>query len=184
MAQNIGGIDIEKMTKPFVAVATEIKTGHEIWLHDGPLADAIRCSYALPGVFQPVVNCGKLLVDGAIVNPVPVSACRAYEPDVVIAVNLNSETFGRGTVVRASHYDPHEHLASDQTNSSSWFPLLGVGKNNKKPNSANLGVTGVMMEAFNIIQDRIARTRLAGDPPRFYHSPKVERHGPDGISPR
>lgn len=176
MEKDLGGIDIEKMEKPFVAVATEIQTGHEIWLHDGPLASAIRCSYALPGVFQPVVNCGKILVDGAIVNPVPVSACRAYEPDVVIAVNLNSETFGKGTVVRASHYELQNN-SDNPDKSSSWFPLLGVGKANKKPNSANLGVTGVMMEAFNIIQDRIARTRLAGDPPDFTIRPRLKDLG-------
>lgn len=174
MAQDIGGIDIEKMDKPFVAVATEIKTGHEIWLHDGPLATAIRCSYALPGVFQPVINCGKVLVDGAIVNPVPVSACRAYEPDVVIAVNLNSETFGRGTVIRASTYDTTEQNLDNDMSSSSWFPYLGASK---KPKAANLGVTGVMMEAFNIIQDRIARTRLAGDPPDFTIRPRLKGLG-------
>ncbi|MCF6322513.1 MAG: patatin-like phospholipase family protein [Rhizobiaceae bacterium] len=180
MAQDLGGIDIEKMSKPFVAVATEIKTGHEIWLHDGPLATAIRCSYALPGVFQPVINCGKLLVDGAIVNPVPVSACRAYEPDVVIAVNLNSETFGKGTVIRASNYDTANDNQSDdeiQSKSSSWLPLIGGGRVNKKVKIANLGVTGVMMEAFNIIQDRIARTRLAGDPPDFTIRPRLKNMG-------
>jgi len=187
MTRDLGGIDIESMDKPFVAVATEIKTGHEIWLHDGPLADAIRCSYALPGVFQPVVHCGKFLVDGAIVNPVPVSTCRAYEPDVVIAVNLNSETFGKGTVIRLSNYDAFNETqgnnnyathknAPDQKNSS-WFPLMGTGRPNKKIKTANLGVTGVMMEAFNIIQDRIARTRLAGDPPDFTIRPRLKNMG-------
>ncbi len=179
MTEDLGGINIEKMSKPFIAVATEIKTGHEIWLHDGPLATAIRCSYALPGVFQPVVNCGKLLVDGAIVNPVPVSACRAYEPDVVIAVNLNSETFGKGTVIRASNYDTANDNQNDsevESKSSSWLPLIG-GRPNKKVKTANLGVTGIMMEAFNIIQDRIARTRLAGDPPDFTIRPRLKNVG-------
>ena len=68
MSEHINDINIENLPKPFVAIAADIKTGNEIWLHDGPLTKAIRCSYALPGVFQPVENCGKLLVDGAIVN--------------------------------------------------------------------------------------------------------------------
>ncbi len=153
MASDLDGINIETMTKPFVAVATDIHNGNEIWLHDGPLSNAIRCSYALPGVFRPVIGCGKLLVDGAIVNPVPVSTCRAYEPDVVIAVNLNSETFGRGTVIRASNSNPSEG----------------------KP--ASLGLTSVMMESFNIIQDRISRTRLAGDPPDFTIRPMLKDIG-------
>ncbi len=185
MATHIANINIEKMQKPFVAIAADIQTGNEIWLQDGPLAIAIRSSYALPGVFQPVENCGKLLVDGAIVNPVPVSACRAYEPDVVIAVNLNSETFGKGTVIRASSYDVANEQALETANkSSSWFPMLGKAKSgqNKKAKgrkiqSTSLGVTGVMMEAYNIIQDRIARTRLAGDPPDFTIRPRLKDMG-------
>ena len=178
MENYVKDIDIEKMDKPFVAIATDIQTGHEIWLHDGPLATAIRCSYALPGVFQPVENCGKLLVDGAIVNPVPVSACRAYEPDVVIAVNLNNETFGKGTVIRSSTYDTSSHNSPGEVGkTSSWFPMLGRSKSEKKAQSSGLGVTGVMMEAFNIIQDRIARTRLAGDPPDFTIRPRLKDMG-------
>lgn len=190
MAIHIDDIIIEKMQKPFVAIAADIQSGNEIWLHDGPLAKAIRSSYALPGVFQPVENCGKLLVDGAIVNPVPVSACRAYEPDVVIAVNLNNETFGKGTVIRTSAYDVTNAASLEEANqASSWLPLMGRGKMGRgkserggKPSSAklqstSLGVTGVMMEAFNIIQDRIARTRLAGDPPDFTIRPRLKDMG-------
>ena len=185
MAHHIDNIKIEDMSCPFVAIATDIQTGNEIWLHDGPLSTAIRCSYALPGVFQPVENCGKLLVDGAIVNPVPVSACRAYEPDVVIAINLNNETFGKGTVIRTSSYDiPHSDFSNAELEAKSpWFQLPGTGsgkgktKRKNKVKSASLGVTGVMMEAFNIIQDRIARTRLAGDPPDFTIRPRLKDIG-------
>jgi len=192
MAEHLSDISIENLDKPFVAIAADIKTGNEIWLHDGPLSKAIRCSYALPGVFQPVENGGKLLVDGAIVNPVPVSACRAYEPDVVIAVNLNSETFGKGTVIRASSYDSTgdnvfelgENSAPTDLNSqtaelksSSWLSRLGADKAKRVNRSKSLGVTGVMMEAFNIIQDRIARTRLAGDPPDFTIRPRLKDMG-------
>ncbi len=190
MAEHISDINIENLDKPFVAIAADIKTGNEIWLHDGPLTTAIRCSYALPGVFQPVQNAGKLLVDGAIVNPVPVSACRAYEPDVVIAVNLNSETFGKGTVIRASSYDAPEgnliDLAdnsaerepkAEELKSSSWLSRLSSDKPKRESRSKSLGVTGVMMEAFNIIQDRIARTRLAGDPPDFTIRPRLKEMG-------
>jgi NTE family protein len=192
MAEHISDINIENLDKPFVAIATDIKTGNEIWLHDGPLTKAIRCSYALPGVFQPVENGGKLLVDGAIVNPVPVSACRAYEPDVVIAVNLNSETFGKSTVIRASSYDapggnlidftdnsaqPGSKSAAQDLKSPSWLSRLGSDKLKRESRSKSLGVTGVMMEAFNIIQDRIARTRLAGDPPDFTIRPQLKDMG-------
>ncbi len=90
------GINIEDLDKPFVAVATEIHSGHEVWLSDGPIVPAIRASYALPGIFTPITHGGRQLVDGALVNPVPVSVCRAYEPNLVIAVNVNAETFRPG----------------------------------------------------------------------------------------
>ncbi|MEZ5872694.1 MAG: patatin-like phospholipase family protein [Nitratireductor sp.] len=194
MALHMGQMAIEDMAKPFVAICTDIRTGHEIWLHDGPLIEAIRASYALPGVFTPVDHNGRHLVDGALVNPVPVSACRAYEPDVVIAVDLNSETFGRGTVIRSSHYDKREqqvrseHIANGAK--SPWLSFLGSSDHHvvekQKPSTAarnltrpqvqpqtRLGMSGVMMEAFNIIQDRIARARMAGDPPDYTIRPKL-----------
>lgn len=194
MAQHLGDIRIEDLSGDFVSIATDIATGHEIWLHDGPLVEAIRASYALPGVFAPVKHNGRVLVDGALVNPVPVSACRAYEPDVVIAVDLNSETFGRGTVIRSSHYsspEPTTERAGQDSRNSSWLAFLGSADHGTKAEAApkqrqarslmrpqvqpqtRLGLSGVMIEAFNIIQDRIARARLAGDPPDYTIRPKL-----------
>src|SRR5262245_29503048 len=92
------GIQIEGLTRRFVAVATEISTGHETWLGRGYLVDAIRASYALPGIFKPVNIEGRWLFDGALVNPIPVSVCRALGARYVIAVNVNSDS-GHGTVV-------------------------------------------------------------------------------------
>ena len=108
----------------------------------------------------------RVLVDGALVNPVPVSVCRAFEADAVVAVNLSSDAFGRGTVVR---------------NASTEFGdvVTFLGKSNPVARKAmsrlgkTLGITGVMVEAFNIIQDRIARSRLAGDPPDISLRPQV-----------
>ena len=92
-------VTIEALSKRFVAVATEIGTGHEIWLSRGRLVDAMRASYALPGIFRPVAIDGRWLFDGALVNPIPVSVCRALGARYVIAVNVNSDSCGRGTVV-------------------------------------------------------------------------------------
>src|SRR4051794_35590053 len=102
-------VDIEALTNRFVAAATEIGTGHEIWLSRGRLVDAMRASYALPGIFRPVRIDGRWLFDGALVNPVPVSVCRALGARYVISVNLAADTSGIGTVV------PHMELAPDQT---------------------------------------------------------------------
>ena len=81
-----------------MAVATEIGTGHEIWLSRGSLTDAMRASYALPGIFKPVLRDGRWLFDGAMVNPVPVSVARALGARYVIAVNLNADMAERGTM--------------------------------------------------------------------------------------
>lgn len=176
--EELGDIHIEELGKRFVAVATEIDTGHEVWLEHGQLAPAIRASYALPGVFQPVTHMGKHLVDGALVNPVPVSACRAFEQKVVMAVNLDRETFARSSVVRStsiehSHYEENQHSLEEVP--SSWLPFnFGNTFTTKKQ---KLGITGVMIEAFNIIQDRIIRSRLAGDPPDVTIRPKLNGIG-------
>src|SRR5262247_2557464 len=90
---------MERLPKRFVAVATEIGTGHEVWLSRGRLVDAMRASYALPGIFRPVRIDGRWLFDGALVNPVPVSVCRALGARYVIAVNVNADSCGHGTVV-------------------------------------------------------------------------------------
>jgi NTE family protein len=170
----LGDIRIEDLSKRFIAVATEIETGHEVWLEHGELAPAIRASYALPGVFQPVTHMGKHLVDGALVNPVPVSACRSFEQKIVMAVNLDRETFARSSVVRSTSID-QAFDAENQTPleevPSSWLPFnFGSTSTTKKQ---KLGITGVMIEAFNIIQDRIIRSRLAGDPPDVTIRPKL-----------
>lgn len=185
MAPHLIDVKIEELDRPFIAIATDIQNGHEIWLHDGPIIDAIRASYALPGVFQPVVHNGRLMVDGALVNPVPVSACRTYESDMVIAVNLNAETFGRGTVIRSSHYDNNASVSgngvesAEERASESWIPFMGQKRKAAKSASTaiKIGLTGVMMESFDIIQDRISRSRLAGDPPDYTIRPRLKNIG-------
>lgn len=162
MQEHLQGLNFEDLERPFVAVATELKYGHEVWMHSGSLITGIRASYALPGIFEPVVCDGRALVDGALVNPVPVSVCRAYEQRLVVAVNLHYDLYGRSAVIKhkASHNpQSYEHGAGQH----------GTGET-KVP---HYGMTTVMVEAFNIIQDRISRARLAGDPPDLSLQPRL-----------
>ena len=99
LQQALGEIVIEDLELPFTAVATEIGTGHEVWLSRGTRVEALRASYAIPGVFRPVHFDGRWLFDGALVNPIPVTVCRAMGAQYVIAVNLNADLFGLGTVL-------------------------------------------------------------------------------------
>src|SRR5205807_1812435 len=89
----------EDLTVKFASVATEVRTGHEIWLTQGRVVDAMRASYALPGIFAPVLIGDRWLVDGALVNPVPVSAARALGAEIVIAANLSSDVFAHSTTI-------------------------------------------------------------------------------------
>jgi len=168
LRQHLEGVRFEDLPKPFVAVASEIRTGHEIWLSSGSLITAMRASYALPGVFEPVDCNGRLLVDGALVNPVPVSVCRAYEQPLVVAVNLNYDSFGRAAVIR---HNAGELVVEKDA------PPAGRGDSEQQARDTRLGITGVMVEAFTIIQDRISRARLAGDPPDLSLQPKLGHIG-------
>src|SRR6516162_5952903 len=96
----LSGLQIEDLPIRFAGVATQIGDGHEIWLRRGSLVDAIRASYALPGLFEPVNVDGRWLFDGALVNPVPVSVARALGAERVIALNILSDTVGRGTAIQ------------------------------------------------------------------------------------
>lgn len=174
MEEHLGNLRLEKLPKPLVCVATEITTGHEIWLNKGPLIDAIRASYALPGVFEPVLMGDRLLVDGALVNPVPVPVCRAYEADAVVAVNLSSDVFGRGTIVRDVSSEDGNH--NTDAVAQAFERKLGKKSGGSRMGQV-LGFTGVMVQSFNIIQDRISRSRLAGDPPDLTIRPRVGEIG-------
>jgi len=172
IVSHLDDIRIEDLARPFAAVATELATGHEIWLTTGRLVDALRASYALPGVFEPVRLGRRLLVDGALVNPVPVSVCRALGAELVIAVNLASDTFARGTVVQSLPIEAAEAAEAPLDRAGHGLLRRFFGGSGDAP-----GLTGVMMESFNIIQDRITRSRLAGDPPDVMIAPRLGHLG-------
>ncbi len=180
---------IEDLAQRFVAIATELGTGHEIWLTRGPVVEALRASYALPGVFDPVKLGGRWLMDGALVNPVPVTAARAMGADVVICVNLNSDLAGRGTTIQSHPADPDPEILPeiDVRPTSRWLGgITGAARRVRgmvgrpaqdKSGYDRPGLAGVMVDAFNITQDRISRSRLAGDPPDVMVGPKLGRIG-------
>jgi NTE family protein len=167
---------IDDLPIRFAAIATEFNTGHEIWLTRGRLSDALRASYALPGIFPPVLIGGRWLVDGALVNPVPVSAARALGARLVIAVNLNADLFGRGTII-ASHGSDDSDLVSAQAKPNGGLRGMFSGERSLRRQffgrRGRPGLPTVMVEAFNVMQDRITRARLAGDPPDVLISPRL-----------
>ncbi|WP_455271871.1 patatin-like phospholipase family protein [Rhizobium herbae] len=163
MQEHLQDMSIESLDRTFVAVATEVNSGHEVWIGQGSLITAIRASYALPGIFEPVKCNNRTLMDGALVNPVPVSVCRAHEQQLVVAVNLNYDLYGRSAVIK--------HNAGSHAAEQPPMPKHPEGQ------TGRLGMTSVMVQAFNIIQDRISRARLAGDPPDLALHPKLNDIG-------
>ena len=168
--------NIEDLSVPYAAVATDLATGREIWLREGPIDRAVRASIALPGIFSPALHNGQWLVDGGLVNPVPVSVCRAMGADFIIAVNLNEDLLGR----RLTHEpDPAMTVAPKPANlvemirslpgalqaQAASFRLFG--------NGLAPGYFDVLGNALNIMQDHITRSRLAGEPPHALILPSV-----------
>jgi len=184
--ETVGGIAIEQLPVRFAAIATEFGTGHEIWITRGRLVDAARASYALPGLFPPVRIGGRWLMDGALVNPVPVSAARALGARLVIAVNVNTYLYGRGTTIydhgelkagaAADTEAPLEEVAA-QRGLLGRFAFERSAKRHLLGSPGQPGISTVMVEAFNIMQDRLTRARLAGDPPDVLISPRLGRIG-------
>jgi NTE family protein len=182
LRDNVGDVAIENLPIRYAAIATELGTGHEIWLTRGSLVDAIRASYALPAIFPPVKVAGRWLMDGAMVNPIPVSAARALGARVVIAVNLHADVFGRGTVIQdhgveseaATELEPEPEPMPEE---SRLGKVLRLVRRQPSDYDGPRGISAVMVDAFNITQDRIARSRLAGDPPDVMVSPRLGRIG-------
>lgn len=172
--------DFEALDIPFACVATELQTGREIWLREGSVAKAVRASIALPGLFTPVVWQNRLLVDGALVNPVPVSLCRAMGADVVLAVDLGSDIVGRA---RRRLGEIGGAVSADEAELS-WAERLlerfglSSDRGHGGPEYEAPSTISVLTTSINIMQVRIARSRLAGEPADVQISPRVGQVGP------
>jgi NTE family protein len=182
LEQSLGQIQIEDLPIKFASVATEVRTGHEIWLTHGRLVDAMRASYALPGIFAPMLVGDRWLVDGALVNPVPVSTARALGAEIVIAANLSNDVFGHSTTIfsHGTRTDAPEEVIEappPKRGLSKFFSIERTVKREFFGGGGRPGISTVMVDAFNIMQDRITRARLAGDPPDLLISPRVGQIG-------
>lgn len=148
---------IEDLEKPFIAVATDMATGREIWIQRGSLFDAIRASISIPGVFSPYHVDGKWLLDGGLVNPVPNSACRALEADRTISINPNAK-FGRLWEPRDSFYE--------KLGSTGWVerlpdPVRELLRPKGEPGPNSLDVVSA---SIDIMTEFVRQTRSASDP--------------------
>ena len=173
-------MDMEAAPLPFAAVATDLHSGAEVWLRSGSMADAVRASIALPGLFTPVVHEGRWLVDGGLVNPVPASLARAMGADIVIAVDLNADILQRH--MRPIGWgSPGVPVPEEAVQSSAWLrrwrgrstaPQAPAAAPQRQPSMLD-----VVMTSVNIMQMRITRSRMAGDPPELVIAPRLAHLG-------
>jgi NTE family protein len=163
---------IEDMPKKYAAVATDLDTGREVWFTQGELTDAVRASMALPGLFPAVRNDQRWLVDGSLVNPVPVTVCRALGADIVIAVNLNSGIIGKRNNDRQKPGQKNDQgvLGSIRQQAREYSESIFPAREEKVEAP---GLFYAIANSINIVQDRITRSRLAGDPADVLLSPPL-----------
>jgi NTE family protein len=156
---------IEQLPKAFSCVATDLSSGREIWLREGPVIDAVRASIAMPGLFTPAYQDGRLLVDGGLVNPVPVSLCRAMGADIVIAVDLNWDLLGHRSRI-ASETKTEIAPATNGMIDAILAKLRPAGRlpGEKQAEQEMPSMLDVMTTSLNIMQVRITQSRLAGEP--------------------
>ncbi len=183
LAMGQGDVSIETLPKPFGAVATDLAGGREIWLQEGSLLEAVRASISVPGIITPARHGELWLVDGGLVNPGPVSLCRALGAQAVIAVNLNADLVGRRTGpgplsgrrsarrrrARAELLEriaPRLPLGLKDPAAALAAQILGAA-------TAAPGLFDVLAGSIHIMQDRITSSRMAGDPPEVLLQPRL-----------
>lgn len=181
LGQHFDGMTFEQLPHPLVCIATDLGTGHEIWLRKGMLMDAMIASFSLPGVFPPVQRDDRLLVDGALVNPCPISPCQALGARLTIAVDLNADLIGKAQKPGMSYqtitgFDvfnnedvPPEHQKQ--------FLSSSISRRLFRRETNDPSLFGVMVSSLGILQDRLTRSRLAGDPPDIHIRPQIGHIG-------
>ena len=182
MERRLGDMRFEDLSRPFAVVATDLYTGHEVWYAEGEMVPAIRASFSLPGLFEPVRVDDRWVIDGALVNPVPVSVCHALGAQIVIAINLNTPPNRNGKTFA----DP---IGASRVNRLPGWPNALLRKSAARPSKRGdkdaaaepepepPSLVGVLASTMNLVQDRVTRSRLAADPPDVNIVPKVGHVG-------
>ncbi len=206
MSPELPDAEITDLPRAFAAVATDLETGQEVWLREGSVHDALRASVALPGLITPAERGGRWLVDGGLVNPVPISLCRAMGADRVIAVDLNTTLLGRrvfalpespapapqeevergeGESLDELGEKPEEGAPVEDADAEAsqlratmenWARELReriAGSSDAPHDPAQPSLYEVLANSLNIMQLRITRSRMAGDPPDLLVAPRL-----------
>jgi NTE family protein len=165
---------IEDLSRTFASVAADLETGREVWFTKGSVLDAVWASIAMPGLFPPVHHGDRWLVDGGLVNPVPVSLCRALGADIVIAVNLNGDILGKHLNQKQQPIEDNGFVSQLKRTVKKYSPALFPSD---KEAYSPPALFNAIAASINILQDRITRGRMAGDPPDLLIAPRLSHIG-------
>lgn len=181
LSPHFKNLNFEDLPHPFICIATDLASGHELWLRNGDLLSAIIASFSLPGVFPPVLKDERFLVDGALVNPCPISPCQALGARMTIAIDLNADLIGKATKPGSSY----QTITGFDMYNTKDIPLdkqqeylsSSLSKRLFRREENDPSLFGVMVSALGILQDRLTRSRLAGDPPDVHIKPQIGHIG-------
>jgi len=182
-------LNIEELPIPFCAVSTDLSTGDEVVIREGDIIEAVRASISIPGIFTPVRNNGRILVDGGLVNPVPVSVVKEMGADFVIAVDLSHGIVGESESVQdtvhkfgGAHSEKEDQQVTKKKNrilealnnrlAAIDFSALSWTKHS--PDVEPLpSIFDVINSSVNIMEAQITATRLKADPPDLLIQPNL-----------
>lgn len=172
---------IETLPRQFGAVAVDLDSGEEVWIRKGSMLEAVRASSGLPGLFTPIFHEGRWLIDGGVLNPVPVSMCRALGADYVIAVNLNRPAAKSGRRKRKNTVKPQRHEGSTPEEGTELFArwsgllenFMSSIRTDRQPDEP--GMIDVIYATMNIMQEQISSNRMIGDPPDLIVTPRLDQ---------
>jgi NTE family protein len=180
--EHFAGMCFSDLPHPFICIATDLATGHEVWIRKGELIEALTASFALPGVFPPVTQDGRHLVDGALVNPCPISPCQALGARMTIAIDLNTDLIGKSAKPGTSYQTVtgFDVFNNDDVSPEAQKPFLRNAVSRRlfrREDATHPSLFGVMVSGLSILQDRLTRSRLAGEPPDIHIKPPIGHIG-------
>jgi len=181
LKEHFKDMEFEDLPHPLICIATDLATGHEVWMRKGNLINAITASFALPGVFPPIHYDERYLVDGALVNPCPISPCQALGARMTIAVDLNTDLIGKSTKPGTNYQTiaGFDVFDNNDVNPEAQKPFKSSSITRRlfRREENNPSLFGVMISGLSILQDRLTRSRLAGEPPDIHIKPAIGHIG-------
>lgn len=169
-------LQIADLPAAYASVATHLHSGREVWNTQGNVLEAVWSSISLPGLFPAIKQRDRWLIDGGLVNPVPVSVCRALGADIVIAVNLNGDILGKHLPPPLPANDSENNRFTDRITEFVNSYTANLFNADKKTDDAP-NLFDAIAASVNITQDRITRSRMAGDPPDILLQPRLAKIG-------